>query len=587
MNRVATALWPSAKGWDAQRWNCASAGGKDFQIPTSKSSKRNPPRYLSALAYADCLRVPDFPLHPNILPVIASDRSNWRDADFRDADSTLLTDWAASGVHTFGVYDYYHGHCFAIPRLFYDEQINSLRWAVSNRAALFYAEVYPDWGFDGAKAWLAARLALDSGQNSALLLRDYFNEAYGPAGEPMRLFHDIVEQCWRENAGSPRWLKFWRSENVGELISPENRQRLRDALARAERAFDEAAAVAAGERYASLDNIGFPFLRTAPNRARNPLQDSERLIRQHVRVRMASLAFGAADAFLEWHQLRASLLRRQPPQTAGDARKAWELLKTEPALRRRMLDAVKRWNNADINPGNPRNPADYFGAGIGATVTERLLAACGAALRRGEDAEWRTFYRDLAREAPALGLAPLVVAAQEPRRLTWLLHERFSHADFAPPPAGSRLAAHPHLTLPAGKWRVNVADCADVEIASHSTETAGENALCVTGASLAEFERDAGGIAPNARVLVKARVCGHISVGGSVTLQIRYLNAKGRELTAHHSAVLLPCAMEDWREFACVGRAPAGAVFAKVALIIRNQDAGEGLAIAGLRVGTL
>ncbi|MDR3229494.1 MAG: DUF4838 domain-containing protein, partial [Puniceicoccales bacterium] len=541
--------------------------------PTSK--------LLGCLAYANCERVPDFLLHPNIFPVLATDRSQWRDPAFREHDSELIRNWAQSGVRHFGLYEYYHGAGFAVPRFFYDEQIDSLRWAAANRASLFYAEVYPDWGFDGPKAWLAAQLLLRPSLNSALLLRLYFVEAHGPAAAAMREFHTLTENCWRERGGAPRRLKFFHSENAGELVPAAVQKQMRDAIRRAEAAFPPPAVGVEAERAA----------------AANPLRDPARLLRQQMRTRMAALAFGVTDAFLDWHRLRASLLRRAAPRTAAETLEIWRLLETEPALRKAMFAALERWNTANINPGEPRQAGEFFAGVVGATVTERLLVACGAGLRGDpNDTAWREAFNEISAGARRRGLGALITAATQPQKLRWPLREKFSEQMFVPPSATSRLTPRP-VSLPVAPWIGRVADSEHVSFgpvretpatsANTTSASAGASVfLRVRGVRGAHIAREVN-VTAVGWIVAKTQVRGRVSAGASASLFIRYFDIAGEELPVRHAALVLPADIPEWRPLVCVGRVPAGAVAARVMLICRNQEATETLDWDGLSVGTL
>ncbi len=81
------------------------------------TSQKHPHKLLGCLAYAVCEEVPSFPVHPNIIPYLTNDRAQWRDKGFRQQDQDLLRRWAQA-AHQLGVYDYYYGVGYVIPRFF-------------------------------------------------------------------------------------------------------------------------------------------------------------------------------------------------------------------------------------------------------------------------------------------------------------------------------------------------------------------------------------------------------------------------------------------------------------------------------------
>jgi len=577
MNRVATALWPAPAGvrWDTARWrdNAAGAGA----IPAVPAAK-----LLGCIAYGNCQRAPDFPLHPNIMPVLAADRSQWRDTAFARADRELIADWSRSGVRRFGLYDYLYGRDFLIPRIFFEEQTDAARWAEAHGASLFYAELYPDWGFDAPKAWLATRLFLRPSRDSAPLLDYFFQEAYGPAAPAAREFFDIAGECWRRNAGGARWLKFRFSENAGELVSERDQRRMRDALMRAEQAFP--AALPGDFHHTGATPARLPPDVTPPPAPprRDASARAARLLRQQVRLRMTTLAFAVTDRFLDWHRNRAELFRAAPPAEPADALAQWAKLRREPELRRRFMDALAAWNVSDCNPGEPRRWEDFERGNIGATVALRLLRACRGrvrAARAANDAagaaEWASAGREIAAGAIRLGLRPLLRsrhfspdAAAPP-----LWEETFPPEAFAPPPPESWLAALP-VALPRAPWRAEVAANATLRLgcAREDNAAGGVSFLRMTGAGAASFARDIpGALNAGDAIVAVAHLRGRVSAGATVALAVQFLDAAGRPLRTGQAALALPAEHSDWRPLACVAEVPAGGAAGGARLVFRCE----------------
>jgi hypothetical protein len=81
------------------------------------TSQKHPDKLLGCLAYANCEEVPSFPVHPNIIPYLTNDRAQWRNKQFKQQDQDLLRRWAKA-ARQLGVYDYYYGSGYVIPRFF-------------------------------------------------------------------------------------------------------------------------------------------------------------------------------------------------------------------------------------------------------------------------------------------------------------------------------------------------------------------------------------------------------------------------------------------------------------------------------------
>jgi hypothetical protein len=593
MNRVATALWPKPaqpKGqpaWDATRWGEPESPAKDLKdskdikvlkapkdltaSPSPTLSPVPPSKFLGCLAYANCERPPDFPLHPNIFPVLTADRSQWRDSVFRRHDSRLLRRWAHSGVRHFGIYDYYYGREFPIPRIFFDEEIDSIRWGAENGATLFYAELYPDWGFDAPKAWLATRLLLYPTQNSALLLNHFFNEAYGPAAPHMREFFDVASACW-DAAGPARWLKFWHSEGIGALVSPTQQAAMRAALSKAEAAFP---------------GTGWPGKNSAFLPANNL---NERIARQQIRVRMTSLAFAATERFLEWHRLRIELQRRRL-DTPSDARAMLADIAAERRLRREFEQARELWNQSAVNPGMDTGAGKApFSGGVGFSALERLLQKFARRADEPDGAEWAEAFNEVALFATRRGAAPLVRAAANPDMNTEIFKEKFD-ADSFPEPARrppSTVGAATRLRAP---WYTTLEDCETLRFGfvRDNAVAAGNVAtgfLRVSGADTAILSRDVSGIAGNSQVVAKVFIRGHLSPSTRASFALRFLDAEGKRFPEAHVSAILHADANEWRPIVALGRIPPGAVAARVTMECRDQEDGESLDWDNLTVST-
>jgi hypothetical protein len=416
LNRVATALWPKpapAKDqprWDASRWSDPVANPTNISDNTPASSAANnssaanpaaaalpigiptaaahpaassapaappPEKFLACAVGFTCSRLPDFPLHPNILPVLCADRSRWNDPTFRLRDAARIRQWAHSGARHFGIMDTGLDRPAPVPRVYFDEQIDSIRHGVESGASLYSTGGQLDWGFDAPAAWLAARLTLYPGQLSALLLNHFFNEAYGPASAHMRDFFDLAAACrtTANSAANPNSTNLVNPTNPNLVnsvnpaatvnhpaiatanaaditISPAAQAQMRTALDRAEAAFP-------GTFWPTRQNTAMPSATAAAHRA------NERLARQQIRVRMTSLAFAVTERHLALQRhLATTNANAAAPVAIGfpTVSNATAPVKTPPAdstantLHRELEQARELWQKSEINPAAP-NPA--------------------------------------------------------------------------------------------------------------------------------------------------------------------------------------------------------------------------------------
>ena len=97
---------------------------------------------------------------------------------------------------SFGNHDWYHGNGFLIPRIYsgYWSQFGGT-WRTASKPHM-YAEAYPNWGLDGPKLYILTRLWWDPRQDVGGLLRQFCQDMFGPAAEPITEYFTMLEQLW-------------------------------------------------------------------------------------------------------------------------------------------------------------------------------------------------------------------------------------------------------------------------------------------------------------------------------------------------------------------------------------------------------
>jgi hypothetical protein len=210
-----------------------------------------PGKYLGCLAYYWCENTPAFPVRPQVLPYLTNDRSFYDDPAWAAQDVALIRRWAQAGPKIIGIYDYYYGAPFAVPRIFTGAMIKSIREAHAAGATAFFAELFPVWEYDSLKAWLAARLLWDPEADATALEAQFYGDLYGPAAGDVRAFFERAEAAWREQPGAPRWIKGYNDPYQSLIFSSARAKTMSADLARAsQRDLDPAAS----ERLRRLQN---------------------------------------------------------------------------------------------------------------------------------------------------------------------------------------------------------------------------------------------------------------------------------------------------------------------------------------------
>lgn len=532
MNRAAKALRRLSVGSELAR---VPANPGDERTPAvTRASPLPAEKSLTASAYYHCENTPSFPVEPGVFPVLTADRSEWRDPGFAAEDAALITRWSKSGARHFGIYDYYYGLNMAAPRIFHRAQVASMKHAAKAGASLFYAELEPDWGFDGPKAWLAARLAWDPGADADRALSLYYDSAYGPAARAMRRFYDIAESRWANRTQEPRWIRFFHEESVAELFPSPVCAEMRAALDEAER--------------------GFPPV--APEREK----DGGREERRRMRVRATSVSFAKVEAFVARYE---AVKRLAEAPVAGDAAGAERIRKmvTDCAVADRVhREAAARWNGSALNPGAPYNP-DIFRRADPVAIAATKCAG-----------QWRSLGAD---SGPS-PVAAACLAENPPAGVETVVAESFEADSFRPAAPGTWAAAK-KLTIPKSPWRTNLFEAARTRFGG-STERAasGKGSLIVAGGDLAKLSRTVP-VFSGDTLAARVRHSGKIVPGEHVGLSIRFMDATGGNLAGGSQSVAFPGDDAGWRTLAAVAVAPEGAESAEISLSVMNQTESDAL----------
>lgn len=193
-----------------------------------------PNRLIVTYAYQWTENVPRFAVHPNVVPFLTADRSQWFDPAWRAEDQELIRRWTQAGPRVVGTYDYYYGAPFLVPRPTLWAVAESIPFLHENGVRAFTAEMNPNWGLDGPKAWLAAQLLWDARQNPAALLDEYYARYWRESAAAMRRFFEICEEQYRHQPRPAYWLKYYQDDHQRLLFPPQVRARLWRTIADAE-----------------------------------------------------------------------------------------------------------------------------------------------------------------------------------------------------------------------------------------------------------------------------------------------------------------------------------------------------------------
>jgi hypothetical protein len=187
-------------------------------------------RYLGMLAYYWAEQSPSIPLHPRVLPILTSDRSQWQDSRYRQEDKALIERWGKTEAKKIGAWDYYFGAPYPYPRQFTQWISESVPHLHRNRVDVFFSQLPSMWGLDGPKGWLATQLLWDADAEAEDLLNEFYDEFFGDASEAIRAFYEKAESHRNENEGSANWIKFYLDESGIELFPKSVLEEMRTSI---------------------------------------------------------------------------------------------------------------------------------------------------------------------------------------------------------------------------------------------------------------------------------------------------------------------------------------------------------------------
>ncbi len=207
----------------------------------SKLEQTHPDKLVGTLAYYSyVVPPPEMRFQLNILPYMCVTIANSVFPRCRTANYDLYARWGDK-VNQTGIYDYGYGMGYAIPRIYTHVFQDTIQYAVKHDLKGFHAEVYPNWGLDGPRLYMMARILWNPDVDLDALLDEWNARMFRGAAEPMKKYFARCEQAWNEQphpGGSD--FRIWRlvtNPDQFRIFTPE-------IMAECTAYLDEAAAMA-------------------------------------------------------------------------------------------------------------------------------------------------------------------------------------------------------------------------------------------------------------------------------------------------------------------------------------------------------
>ncbi|QTD54349.1 DUF4838 domain-containing protein [Sulfidibacter corallicola] len=169
--------------------------------------KRHPDKWFGVLAYSNLLEPPKrVPIHPRIVPFLTYERLKWRRRKERRRGLARERTFHRKAANV-GLYDYYYGTPYLLPRPTFHSVATELRHAARRGIRHFYAEAYPNWG-EGPKIYLVLKLLWNPKADPEPLLKDWYRAAVGPEAAPyLEDYFAHWERFWMKRVRKLEWFR--------------------------------------------------------------------------------------------------------------------------------------------------------------------------------------------------------------------------------------------------------------------------------------------------------------------------------------------------------------------------------------------
>jgi hypothetical protein len=166
-----------------------------------KLEKTHPGKLVGAMIYENgTIEPPNFKLRHNVVALMVFDLSLFHaNENTQKFDTKLVGDWDK-------VSDNLAAHVWHVdfskpfyPRLALRSTKDFLTFYHKAGGMAYHGEEYTNFGFDGPKTWITAELLWDVNKDVDALLKQFCDDSFGKASNPMLLYFNALEDAWNEN----------------------------------------------------------------------------------------------------------------------------------------------------------------------------------------------------------------------------------------------------------------------------------------------------------------------------------------------------------------------------------------------------
>jgi len=161
--------------------------------------KTHPGKYVVSMAYSRYITPPkNIKLNPFVIPQYclwsAYKHSN---AELKKEHEEIAAGWAKASKKA-AIYEYYiNGSWPGLHRLFVPYLADSIRYLHKQGIDLFQTQAGDEFGINGINYYVAGKLLWDTSLDEKKILDDFYQKAFGRAGESVRKFHNRLGDLWK------------------------------------------------------------------------------------------------------------------------------------------------------------------------------------------------------------------------------------------------------------------------------------------------------------------------------------------------------------------------------------------------------
>ena len=181
-------------------------------------SRQYPGKYFGVLAYSGVTNPPSFKLHPNVVASLAFESYACIDPEAAKQWKALIQAWREKASNL-GIWDYGYGIAyFTLPRVYFHQQAEMLRYLKENGAAVGFVEGIPSIG-EGPKRYMYLKLFYDANLDVDKALREWYAAAVGGSAAPyLEEYYSFWEKFWTERATKTSWFQSTKLDTYTGLM---------------------------------------------------------------------------------------------------------------------------------------------------------------------------------------------------------------------------------------------------------------------------------------------------------------------------------------------------------------------------------